>query len=235
MITNKDLITAEDIRLGIVIPVNKDLDWTSFDVVKKIKRLFHLKKVGHAGTLDPKATGLLLIATENKTKEINSLMGLDKEYLGVMHFGAETESGDTETEKIKEYDISNISSEQIYNTTKNFVGEIDQIPPMYSAIKMNGKPLYKLARKGQEVNRIPKKVIIYKFEINQISIPEIKFTIACSKGTYIRSLVNDFAKSLGVGAFLKSLERIRIGGYHSSGAFSIDDLIKIKYHEKAAV
>jgi tRNA pseudouridine55 synthase len=163
----------ESIKTGTIIPVNKYIDWTSFDVVKKLRSLFHLKKVGHAGSLDPKATGLLLIATESKTKEINSLMNLEKEYNGIMCIGFETLSADTETEIIKKYDITHITDHQIHSISKKFVGEIEQIPPMHSAVKINGKPLYKLARKGKVIRREPRKIFISFF--NRYSFTGYKF------------------------------------------------------------
>jgi tRNA pseudouridine55 synthase len=217
----------EDLQMGSIITVNKDLNWTSFDVVNKIKRMFRLRKVGHAGTLDPKATGLLIIATGPKTKEIDSFMNLEKEYTGSMHLGAETASFDTETEIISEKSVDHLSEIDLTNAAKTFMGEIDQIPPMHSALRYAGKRLYKFARAGEEVKREPRRVTISKFDVSDIELPFANFDIICSKGTYIRSLVSDFGKLLGVGAYLKSLTRIRIGGFNLIDSYKISDLENI--------
>jgi tRNA pseudouridine55 synthase len=224
-------ITPEMIQEGMILPVSKYLDWTSFDLVKKIRGLFKLKKAGHAGTLDPKAIGLVIIATEKKTKELDQFINLDKEYEGVMCLGYETVSGDTETGIIKEYDISGITGEQIKQNTKNFLGEIEQLPPMHSAVKVNGKPLYKYARKNKVVERKSRIITISDFEILDISLPDVKFRVSCSKGTYIRSLVTDFSFKLGTGAYLKSLNRTRIGNFMLSDALTVEDLEKIRFSE----
>jgi tRNA pseudouridine55 synthase len=217
----------ENLQMGSILTVNKDLDWTSFDVVNKIKRMFKLKKVGHAGTLDPRATGLLIIATGAKTKEIDSFMNLEKEYTGTMHLGAETVSFDTETEIFSEKPVNHLTEIDLANALKSFSGEIQQIPPMHSALKYGGKRLYKFARKGEEVVREPRKVTISKFELTNTELPFISFDVVCSKGTYIRSLVADYGKLLGVGAYLKSLTRIRIGGFNINDSYKMSDLESI--------
>lgn len=218
---------SEDLKAGSIITVNKDLNWTSFDVVNKIKRLFRLQKVGHAGTLDPKATGLLIIATGRKTKEIESFMKLEKEYVGRFHLGAETESFDTETEIISEKNVDHLSEQMIIKATETFVGEIDQVPPMHSAVKHAGTPLYKFARAGTEVKRESRKVTISKFIITGITLPYISFDVVCSKGTYIRSLAADYGKILGVGAYLKELTRTRIGDFRIEDSYNISELENI--------
>ncbi len=218
---------SQELTEGSVITINKELDWTSFDVVKKIKRLFQLKKVGHAGTLDPKATGLLIIATGAKTKEIDSYMNLEKEYSGKLHLGAETASFDTETEIISEKDINHLSENDLIDATKKFIGNIEQIPPMHSAVKLGGKPLYKFARKGEEIKREPRKVTISEFSITDISLPFISFKVVCSKGTYIRSLVADYGNALGVGAYLSQLTRTRIGDFKLEDSYKISDLVNL--------
>ena len=221
-----------DISDGIILPVYKDLDWTSFDVVKKVKKMFRIPKVGHAGTLDPKATGLLILATGKKTKEMDYFINLEKEYIGTICIGAITASFDTETEVHSEKPIDTISELDLIQTSKKFLGEIDQLPPMHSAIKYKGKRLYELARKGEEINREKRKVTISKFEIPNINLPYFDFDIICSKGTYIRSLASDFGKILGVGAYLKALTRVRIGNYSIEDSFSMEELKKISYSLK---
>lgn len=215
---------AQRIRQGDIILVNKPVGWTSYKVVDKIKRWFKVRKVGHGGTLDPFAEGLLIIATQNKTKELSKIIELDKEYEGVMELGVITPSYDVETEIIERRSLNGISEEKIKETVKYFIGEIEQIPPMYSAVKYKGKPLYKLARKGLNVERKPKKVKIYDFQILNVSLPEVKFRVRCSKGTYIRSLVHDFGERLGCGAYLKSLMRTRIGNYKIEDALTIEEI-----------
>lgn len=217
----------EEVTNGTFLYIDKDLDLTSFDVIRKVRRIFKVRKVGHAGTLDPKATGLMILATGSKTKEISKYMELEKEYIGTLQLGAETQSGDTETEIIKTSEINNITEKNIQDTSKLFIGEIEQIPPMHSAIKHGGTPLYKFARMGKEVEREPRKVFISKFDILNISLPFVYFNVVCSKGTYIRSLVVDFGKKLGVGAFLKELTRVRIGNITLEDSYKISDLESI--------
>lgn len=198
---------------GEVVLLDKPLHWTSFDAVKKIRILTGVSKVGHAGTLDPLATGLLIICTGSFTKKINEYMGMEKEYTGIITLGATTPTYDLEGKPENFKDLTNITSTEILNTAKKFTGEILQTPPIHSAIKKEGKPVYLLARKGKEVELQPRKITIQLLEITKISLPEIHFKVVCSTGTYIRSLANDFGKALGCGAYLSNLRRTRIGNF----------------------
>jgi len=198
---------------GEVILIDKPLHWTSFDAVKKIRILTGVSKVGHAGTLDPLATGLLIICTGHFTKKISTYMGMEKEYTGSIALGATTPTYDLESKPENFKDISFISANNIYSAAKNFTGEILQTPPVHSAIKKEGKPVYLLARKGEAVKLEPRNITISLFEITSIVLPEIYFRVVCSTGTYIRSLANDFGKALGTGAYLSSLRRTRIGNF----------------------
>ena len=210
-----------------IILADKPLDLTSADVVRIFKRNFSIKKIGHSGTLDPKATGLLILCTDQKTKSINEIIEYDKEYEGIIRIGAVTKSFDTETEEENVIEKFDVTDEQIENVRKAFLGETEQIPPMYSAIKHKGKPLYKLARKGREIKREPRKIIITDFEVKRVSETEIYFKISSSKGTYIRTIANDFGERLGIGGYLKTLRRLRVGKYDL--AEMEDDIEGIKY------
>jgi tRNA pseudouridine55 synthase len=196
-----------------IILVDKPLDQTSANIVRIFKKAFRLKKIGHSGTLDPRATGLLILCTGKMTKKITGFIEYDKEYEGVIKIGARTRSYDTETEEEHRQDVKHISDTDIESASRDFIGEIAQIPPMHSAIKYKGKPLYKLARKGKEIERKPRSVRIDKFEVIRENESEIGFRITCSKGTYIRSIANDLGNKLGVGGYLKSLRRTRIGEF----------------------
>lgn len=196
-----------------IILTDKPLNWTSTDVVRFLKKSLSLKKVGHAGSLDPRATGLLILCTDRLTKKINEFMDYEKEYQGIIKIGARTRSFDTETEEEDFKDVSKVSDEMIENARSSFLGVTEQVPPMHSAIKLNGRPVYKLARKGQTVELKPRKIEIKTFEVRRLNSEEIFFNIVCSKGTYIRSVANDFGEMLGVGGYLKELRRIRIGEY----------------------
>jgi len=198
---------------GETLLINKPYGWTSFQAVKKIKWLTKSKKVGHAGTLDPLATGLLVICTEKSTKKINDIQGLEKEYIGVITLGNTTPSHDLETEPNAFFEYANITEEQIRENTAHFLGETEQTPPLYSAIKVDGKRAYKMAREGIVHELKARTIIITDFEITKIALPEIHFRVVCSKGTYIRSLAFDFAKKLGTGGHLSSLCRTRIGHF----------------------
>ena len=202
---------------GKLILIDKPYNWTSFDVVKKIRILTGVSKVGHAGTLDPLATGLLIVCTGSFTKKISDYMNMKKEYTGSMILGATTPSYDLESKPENFIDITNISKEQIQAATKNFIGELEQVPPIHSAIKKNGKPAYLSARKGNHIVLDPRKITIASFDITEINLPRINFKVVCSTGTYIRSLVNDYGKFLQTGAYLNSLRRTAIG------SFSVDD------------
>jgi tRNA pseudouridine55 synthase len=201
---------------------------TSFNVIGGVRKKLNIKKVGHAGTLDPMATGLLIVCCGKKTKEIFKYQDMPKVYEGTITLGAATPSMDAETEPTEIYSIDNITVDQIDEARKLFLGEIDQIPPMYSAIKYKGKSLYKYARKGIEIDRKPRKVEIYSFIINNINLPEINFRIECSKGTYIRSIANDLGQKLGCGGFLSELRRTQIGSYTVENALTIDELNEIE-------
>lgn len=223
-----DKFTEEDIRAGQILLFDKPLEWTSFQLVNKIrwliKKEFHIKKikVGHAGTLDPLASGLLILCTGKATKQIESLQGQEKEYIGTFTLGATTPSYDMETEPDQKFPFDHLTKEEIHTATKKFTGEIQQYPPVFSALKKDGKRLYEYARKGEEVEIPSREVHILEFEITDISLPEVSFRVVCSKGTYIRSLAHDFGKELGGGAFLSALRRTRIGAYRVENAMSID-------------
>jgi len=208
---------------GQVLLINKPLYWTSFDAVRKIRNLIGIKKVGHAGTLDPLATGLLIICTGKFTKKINEYMAQEKEYTGTFTIGATTPTYDLESKPENFKSIENLSEEKIRNAIKKFLGEIKQVPPAHSAIKLQGKRVYELARKGKEVNLEPRKIFIQEFEIGQIELPLVHFRVVCSTGTYIRSLANDFGEHLACGAYLSSLCRIRIGEFKLEDALSIEE------------
>jgi len=196
---------------GQVLLIDKPIEWTSFDVVRKIRNLIRIKKVGHAGTLDPLATGLLIVCTGKFTKRINEYMAQEKEYTGSFTLGATTPTYDLESEPVNIKDFSLITKEEIVNATKQFTGEIMQIPPAHSAIKIDGKRVYELARQGKEVKIEPRKIVVKEFEITKIEKPVVFFRVVCTTGTYIRSLANDFGEALGCGAYLSSLCRTRIG------------------------
>jgi len=225
-------MNAEDFINGQVILIDKPLKWTSFQVVNKlrwaIRRKYKLKKikVGHAGTLDPLATGLLIICTGKLTKTIDKLQAETKEYTGTITLGATTPSYDLETEINQTFPTSDISDSDIQKTTKTFLGEIEQTPPLYSAIKKDGVRLYELARKGETAVIKSRKINIYEFEITEIDMPNISFRLVCSKGTYIRSIANDFGKALNSGAYLSSLRRTKSGGYKVENAFDPLEYVK---------
>ncbi len=207
--------------------INKPLHWTSFDAVRKIRNLIRIKKVGHAGTLDPLATGLLIICTGKFTKKINEYQSQEKEYTGSFTLGAVTPTYDLESEPqdFKNFDL--ITKELIDATTVKFIGEIDQVPPIHSAIKQKGKPVYLAARKGVDVKLEPRKITIKSFEITMIDpiaigLPVVYFKVVCTTGTYIRSLANDFGVALGCGAYLSSLCRTRIGEFTLEQAITIE-------------
>lgn len=208
---------------GKVLLINKPLQWTSFDAVRKIRNLIRIKKVGHAGTLDPLATGLLIICTGKFTKKINEYMAQEKEYTGSFTLGAVTPTYDLESEPVNFKPYDHISNETILAATKQFTGEILQVPPAHSAIKVDGKRVYELARKGQEVKLEPRRIVIKAFEITKIELPLVYFKVICSTGTYIRSLANDFGEALGCGAYLSSLCRTRIGEFKVEDALSIQE------------
>ena len=198
---------------GEILLIDKPYGWTSFQAVKKVKWLLKAKKVGHAGTLDPLATGLLILCTEKKTKEIESIQAQEKEYTGTITVGATTPSYDMETEPNEHFPFEHITQELIDNTLPQFIGDITQIPPLFSAIKVDGKRAYTLARQGSDHELKSRVIHIREFEITRLELPEIDFRVSCSKGTYIRSLAFDFGKALGSGAYLSALRRTKIGIY----------------------
>jgi tRNA pseudouridine55 synthase len=210
---------------GRVLLINKPLEWTSFDAVRKIRNTIRIKKVGHAGTLDPLATGLLIICTGKFTKKINEYMAKEKEYTGTITLGAITPTYDLESEPTDSKPTDAITPSQIHEATKSFLGPILQVPPAHSAIKVDGKRVYELARQGKEVKLEPRPVTIAEFEITNIEMPVVSFRVVCSTGTYIRSLANDFGKILGCGGYLSSLCRTRIGEYKLDTAMSIAEFI----------
>jgi tRNA pseudouridine55 synthase len=223
-------MTAEDILAGQILLIDKPLTWSSFQAVNKLKYLLKRKydlpkkfKIGHAGTLDPLATGLLIVCTGKFTKKITEIQSQFKEYTGTITVGATTPSYDLETEVNETFPIDHITATLIQETTKQFLGEIDQKPPIFSAIKKDGVRLYEHARAGEEIEIPYRKTTIHKFEITRISLPEIDFRVQCSKGTYIRSLAFDFGKALQSGGHLSALRRTKIGDYSVENANSIAD------------
>ncbi len=214
---------------GQVLLIDKSLDWTSFDVVRKIRSAINIKKVGHAGTLDPLATGLLILCTGKFTKKINEYMGMEKEYTGSFTLGATTPTYDLESEPGEIKDISAVTIEQIHQATNQFTGTIQQVPPIYSAIKKDGKRAYLLARAGEDVVMEPRTVSIHQFIITKIELPKVFFKVVCSTGTYIRSLAQDYGQALNCGAYLSELRRTRIGDFKvedASDVFTISKQIR---------
>lgn len=207
------LKTPSVYETGQVLLIDKPLRWTSFDVVRKIRNLVRIKKVGHAGTLDPLATGLLIVCTGKFTKKINEYMAREKEYTGTFTLGATTPTYDLESEPTDFKPLEGIDRDAIIQQTASFTGDILQIPPAHSAIKVDGKRVYELARQGKEVKLDPRPVTIKEFEITRIELPEVDFRVVCTTGTYIRSLANDFGAALGCGAYLSKLCRTRIGEF----------------------
>ena len=227
MITNetRDFVNL-DFQTGEIILIDKPFKWSSFKVVHEVRKVMGTRKVGHAGTLDPMATGLLIIATGKKTKEISAFQDLEKTYCGTITLGKTSPSFDTETKVSEVRLFNNISEKEIYSARDLFVGKILQTPPMYSAVKFKGKSLYKIARKGKEVQREPREVNVSRFEIKSISFPDIEFEITCSKGTYIRVIANDFGEKLGCGALLSSLRRTAIGDNSVEKALKVEEFVK---------
>ena len=216
--------TSLDFLSGEVVLIDKEKGDSSFRAVNKLRKIINVRKVGHAGTLDPAATGLLIMCTGKMTKQIYKYQDLDKTYTGIIGLGKTTESMDGETEFNSEKGIEGITKQMIFSTRDKFSGDCLQIPPMYSAIKHKGKRLYKLAREGREVKREPRQITIHSFEIEKIEMPDIYFRINCSKGTYIRVIADDFGRELGCGGYLKSLRRTSIGDYSVDNAFTLEEL-----------
>jgi tRNA pseudouridine55 synthase len=223
-------LTTEDFLNGQVLLIDKPLHFTSFQAVNKLKYALINKaglpkkfKIGHAGTLDPLASGLLLVCTGKFTKIISELQGQAKEYTGTFYIGATTPSYDLETEIDQEFPTSHIDESLIYETVKQFLGEIDQIPPIFSAIKKDGVRLYEHARAGESIEIASRKTTIHEFEITRIALPEVDFRVVCSKGTYIRSLAFDFGKAMNSGSHLTALRRTKIGDYNVADAIDVND------------
>ncbi|MBQ0734617.1 tRNA pseudouridine(55) synthase TruB [Aquimarina celericrescens] len=226
------MLTEQDYKDGQIILIDKPLQWTSFQVVNKlrwaIRKNFGIKKikVGHAGTLDPLASGLLIICTGKFTKRIQEFQGQAKEYIGTITLGATTPSYDLETEIDQTFPIDHITENNIKEATSHFIGEIEQYPPVFSALKKDGKRLYEYAREGSAVEIKPRKITIAQFEITRIALPEVDFRVVCSKGTYIRSLAHDFGKTLNSGGHLTALRRTRIGAFSVENATNMESFIK---------
>jgi tRNA pseudouridine55 synthase len=227
-------MTAEAILEGQILLIDKPLNWSSFQAVNKLKYILKRKydlpkkfKIGHAGTLDPLATGLLIVCTGKFTKKITEIQGQAKEYTGTISLGATTPSYDLETEINETFPTEHITEALIRETTKQFVGEIDQKPPVFSAIKKDGIRLYEHARAGEEVEILSRKITIHEFEITRIVLPEVDFRVKCSKGTYIRSLAYDFGMALNSGGYLSALRRTKIGDYSVENGISPEKFEKI--------
>lgn len=226
-------MTEKDFKDGQVLLIDKPLTWTSFQAVNKlrwhIKQRFAIKKikVGHAGTLDPLATGLLIICTGKQTKEIHTYQGQPKEYTGTITLGATTPSYDLETEVDEVFPIDYITEETLQTISKQFIGDLEQKPPIFSAIKKDGKRLYDLARRGETTEIKSRTITISEFEITKVNLPNVEFRVVCSKGTYIRSLAYDFGKALNSGAHLSALRRTKIGDFSVQNAKSIEDFIAL--------
>jgi tRNA pseudouridine55 synthase len=212
---------GEGLSEGRIILIDKPLGWTSFDVVKKVRNSSPDKKVGHAGTLDPLASGLLILCTGKMTKQISIFQDQEKEYTGVFEIGRTTPSFDLETSFDSHTEIGHIIPQQLISAANSFLGTIEQVPPVYSAVKMNGERLYEKARKGERPEIKSRPVDIKEFEIVEVNFPDVHFRLVCSKGTYVRSLVRDVGVKLGVGAYLKTLRRTRIGSFHVTQASKI--------------
>lgn len=211
---------------GKVLLIDKPLHWTSFDVVRKIRNALYIKKVGHAGTLDPLATGLLIVCTGKFTKKINEFMAQEKEYTGTFTLGAETPTYDLESETTNHKRVDAFTSDYLHEIAMKFTGDIMQIPPIYSAIKKDGTSMYELARRGDEIQLSPRPVHVSEFTITHVDLPIVSFKIICSTGTYIRSLAHDFGQALGCGAHLSGLRRTRIGSFDVGDAKGVEEFVE---------
>jgi tRNA pseudouridine55 synthase len=227
IITNQTSdLSGADFSDGEIILIDKPAGPTSFQIVSKIRKYTGVKKVGHSGTLDPKASGLMIVCTGKKTKEMDRFINLNKTYSGIIRLGLTSPSMDVETECTEVPLPKDLDEKKIFNVRDSFLGEIEQTPPMYSAVKVNGKKLYNLARKGKSIDRESRKVFVEKFEIDKIDLPHIHFTITCSKGTFIRVIADDFGKKLRSGGILIELRRTGIGEFRVEEAFTIDNFSK---------
>ncbi len=211
---------------GLTLLFDKPKEYTSARIVNIVKKFLDVNKAGHSGTLDPKASGLMVVCTGKKTKTLNELLGCDKEYEGIIVIGSKTKSYDTETEIYDECDISHITRSDIDSAVQELTGEISQVPPMFSAVKHKGRPLYKMARKGQEIEIKPRIVNVKEFEITSVTGNEIGFRVLCTKGTYIRSLANDLGEKLKTGGYLKELRRTMVGSFSVKDAFDVEEFIE---------
>jgi tRNA pseudouridine55 synthase len=219
---------------GTILLVDKPLQWTSFDVVHRIRHILKIEKAGHAGTLDPRATGLLIVCTGRQTKRVSEFADLEKEYTGTFQLGIRTPSFDMETTITESADVSSVTDQKLELAVSSFLGKQLQVPPMYSAVKHHGKPLYKYARKGKTLERKAKEIDITEFSIVSFSPPYVRFRIRCSKGTYIRALANDLGDMLGCGAALIELRRTKIGSFTVESALTIAQLENMKDERKLA-
>ena len=231
----KNIFNTFDFAKGEVLLIHKPLGWTSFDVVRKLRYTLRVKKIGHAGTLDPLAEGLLVLCTGKKTKVIESIQAEEKEYIGKLYLGKTTPSYDLETDFDSENSIDHLTDEDVHAQVSNFIGAVQQVPPVFSAIKVGGRRAYKSARKGQEVKIEPRTVFISEFEILNINFPEVEFRVVCSKGTYIRTIASDFGKNLGVGAHLSYLSRTRIGDLKLEDAHILEDFVQACFDSKEEI
>lgn len=218
------MFNAKDMEESGVLLVDKPVDWTSHDVVNCVRRRFKIKKVGHCGTLDPNATGLLILVLGKATKLSNKFMTEDKVYSGTMRLGIETSTEDAKGEILREADPSDITEQQVLETAAKFIGEIEQVPPMVSAVKVNGQELYKLARKGIEVEREKRKVTVHSLKVVNVHIPDVDFLVHCSKGFYVRTLCADMGSELACGAHLHELRRLRSGTFNVEDAYPVDEI-----------
>ncbi|MDJ0365096.1 tRNA pseudouridine(55) synthase TruB [Hymenobacter sp. H14-R3] len=221
---NSQQLSAKSLEEGVVLLLDKPLTWTSFDVVRKVKNTLRPRKIGHAGTLDPLATGLLILCTGKKTKEIDLIQAQEKEYEGTFRLGQTTPSFDLETPVDAEQPYAHLTEAEIRAAVATFVGKIEQIPPVFSAVKVDGQRAYELARKGEEAVIKPKTVDIKVFELTRVALPDIDFRVVCSKGTYIRSLARDLGGALGCGAHLTRLVRTRIGEHRLADAWTVPQI-----------
>jgi tRNA pseudouridine55 synthase len=215
-----------------ILAVYKPVGWTSFDVVRRVRGVLKIKKLGHAGTLDPFAEGLLLLCAGKETKSVPRLMELTKRYCGVMELGVVTDTYDITGQVKRTRAVENVTKEHILSATTQFCGEIEQMPPMYSAVKVRGKRLYTLARQNKEIERKPRKAVVHSFLIEKFESPLVTFTVTCSKGTYVRTLAHDVGSKLGCGAYLKMLTRTMVGDYSIENALHLSDLKRLTMTEK---
>lgn len=220
-----------DFLAGTVLLIDKPLRWTSFDVVNKVRNALKKKygkiKVGHAGTLDPLATGLLIVCTGKMTKRVDEYQAQEKEYTGTIMLGATTPTLDAEMAPDATFPTDHITPEMVHAAAQKFIGETEQMPPMYSALKVGGETAYKAAREGRELELKPRKVTITEFELTNIALPEVSFRVVCSKGTYIRSLARDMGTALGSGGYLSGLRRTRIGEFRVGDAYDLQKLTEV--------